>query len=328
MIDATTFTFTEEVVRDGSYVSDFKFEPDQLRELLGLLDELSFVDAIDIGPGTGLGTQQLEPEPSAEEHLRIAADTVTETDLITLVLPSVAGESEVDLLASYADALDLIRVGVDADEVSDATGLLKSCQDIGITTSLNLLKTYLISPSEAVSATNVATEHGVDIVYVVDSSGGLAPREVREYVTELGAQTDMEVGFHGHDNLGCGLQNTIAAAEAGATHLDASLQGIGRSAGNVQTELLCAHHETMPSREDWRRLFEIETLLKDVYPGESGVSVRDVLYGRAQFHSSFEPDLQDFAEKHGESFVDLLLFAAENRLATMGEVREAYHPVQ
>lgn len=328
MSELQNITFVEEIIRDGSYASDFKFDPAELRELLGRLDELSFVDVIDIGPGTGLGTRTPTPEPSVDQHLQIAADTITDTDLMTLILPSVADESAIDLLASHADTLDIVRVGVNADDVSTATKLLERCEDLDFTTALSLLKTYLISPRKAVSAADMAAEYGADVVYVVDSAGGLVPHEVMTYVTRLREQTDLEVGFHGHNNLGCGLQNAIAAIEAGATHVDASLQGIGRSAGNVQTELVCIHSETELPRDDWRRLFEIETLLEDVYPGERGVSVQDVLYGLAQFHSSFEPDLREFADEQNEPFFDILLFAAENELATMQGIREAYPPDQ
>jgi 4-hydroxy-2-oxovalerate aldolase len=328
MIDSDSFNFTEEIVRDGSYASDFKFDPDDLRRLLNAVDGLSFVDTIDVGPGTGLGTPDDVSKPSDEEHLRFAAETVTDTDVTTLVLPSLAGESEIDLITSYTDTLDQIRIGVDADSVSDATEFLSACDDLDIPTSLNLLKTYLISPTEAVKAAELAVEYGADMVYVVDSAGGLVPDDVAAYVSCLKESVDIEVGFHGHDNLGCGLQNTIAAAEAGATHLDASAQGIGRSAGNVQTELLCAHFDGGLPREDWHRLFELEELLEDIYPGEKGISTEDILYGLATFHSSFEPELRALAEERNGSFAEMLIFAAENGFATMEEIRQGYESLE
>ena len=49
-----------------------------------------------------------------------------------------------------------------------------------------------------------------------------------------------QVGFHAHDNLGCAVGNSLAAADAGATWLDGSLRGLGAGAGNAQTEVLAA----------------------------------------------------------------------------------------
>jgi len=327
MIDPDSFEFTEEIIRDGSYASDFKFDPHNLRELLRILDDLSFVDKIDVGPGTGLGTERPVPEPSSEEHLRIAAETVSDTKLTALMLPSVAGESEIELIDSYADALDLIRVGVDADDASRATELLTACDDLGVPISFNLLKTYLVSPAEAVDAAEMATKFGAEVVYVVDSAGSFVPSDVTEYVTAL-ADIDAEIGFHGHNNLGWGLQNALAAVESGATHLDASFQGIGRSAGNVQTELLCASYDNGLPREDWHLMFELEALLDEIYPSSEGVAIEDVLYGLTQFHSSYEPDLRAFAEEQDESFVDLLLFAVENELGTIEQIRDGYRSLQ
>jgi len=326
MSDLSDVTFVEQIIRDGSYASTFTFDTGELRELLRHLDRLSFVDMIDVGPGTGLGTREPAPVPSPETHLQIAAEVVSDTDITTMILPSVAGKEEIDLLASYADTVDLIRIGVDADNVSAAAGLLEACESLDIEVALNLLKTYLVLPAEAADAATIAAEYDVDVVYVVDSAGGMVPDEVNAYITQISERTDTEVGFHGHNNLGWGLQNSIAAVDAGATYLDASLQGIGRSAGNAQTELVCANSELTLQREDWRRLLETESLLDNMYPDESGVSVTDVLYGLAQFHSSFEPDLRTFADEQDTRFIDLLLFAAVNDLATMQEVRNAYPP--
>jgi hypothetical protein len=246
MRDVADFRLVEEIVRDGSYASEFQFELPQLQELLEILDSLSFVDMIDIGPGTGLGTRNPAPDPTSEEHLRLAAEMVDHTELTALVLPSIAGEAELELLERYADTLDLVRVSVDADDVSAATELLAACEERGIATSLNLLKTYLISPAEAVEAAETAVDHGAEIIYVADSAGGFRPDDVTSYVSQLQGQVDIEVGFHGHDNLGWGLQNAVAAVEAGATYVDASFQGIGRSAQVHHSIPEPAHEASVP----------------------------------------------------------------------------------
>jgi hypothetical protein len=256
------------------------------------------------------------------------SELVTDTGLTTLLLPSVASESEVSLLASYEDVFDLVRVGVDVDDARAARPLLDALDALDVETSLNLLKTYLVDPETAADASQFGVEHGADVVYVVDSAGGFTPPEVRRYVETVGAAVDAETGFHGHDNVGFGLENALTAIDAGASYVDASLQGIGRSAGNTQTELLCGRFFADVTAGDWRQLRDLEGHIEDIYPGQGGVAVEDVLYGLAGFHSSFEGNLRAFAAAHDERFIDVLVFAAGHELSTMADVREAYETVR
>ncbi|QLH82642.1 hypothetical protein [Halosimplex pelagicum] len=316
-------TVVEEVVRDGSYVSDFQFDPPKLAALTDRIDDLSFVDLLDVGPGTGFGTTTPEPHPPDAEHLHIVSEAVSDTGLTTLLLPGVAGPAEIDLIAAYESAFDLVRVGVDADDPLAARPLLRELTDLDVRVSLNLLKTYLVSPTEAADAARTGVELGADTAYVVDSAGGFTPADVEAYVTAM-AEVDAAVGYHGHDNVGFGLANARRAIDCGASYVDASLQGLGRSAGNTQTELLAGRYLDDVSRDDWRRLREIEGLLEGVYPDASGVAVDDVLYGLADFHSGFSDQLRALAAEYGAPFVDLLVFAAEHDCATVDDVRSAY----
>jgi hydroxymethylglutaryl-CoA lyase/(R)-citramalyl-CoA lyase len=74
-------------------------------------------------------------------------------------------------------------------------------------------------------------------VVLADTIGVAAPREVRELIGRSGA-----AGFHGHNTRNTGYANALAALEAGATVLDASVGGLGgcpyapRASGNVATE--------------------------------------------------------------------------------------------
>ena len=61
------------------------------------------------------------------------------------------------------------------------------------------------------------------------------PSQVREYVNALRESISIPVGFHGHNNLGLAIGNSMAAVEAGAAYVDGSLKSLGGGAGNTQT---------------------------------------------------------------------------------------------
>ena len=52
----------------------------------------------------------------------------------------------------------------------------------------------------------------------------------------LRATTDLELEFHGHDDLGLATANTLAAIKAGATHASVTVIGLGERAGNAPLE--------------------------------------------------------------------------------------------
>jgi isopropylmalate/homocitrate/citramalate synthase len=108
---------------------------------------------------------------------------------------------------------------------------------------------------------------GAEIV-LADTIGVAAPREVRSLLERTGA-----AGFHGHNTRNTGYANALAAVEAGATVLDASVGGLGgcpyapRASGNVATEDLAylLDHEGIETGVDLDALIGISTWLEGIF---------------------------------------------------------------
>jgi isopropylmalate/homocitrate/citramalate synthase len=108
---------------------------------------------------------------------------------------------------------------------------------------------------------------GAEVV-LADTIGVAAPREVRSLVERTGA-----AGFHGHNTRNTGYANALAALEAGATVLDASVGGLGgcpyapRASGNVATEDLVylLEHEGVETGVDLDALIAISTWLEGIF---------------------------------------------------------------
>ena len=108
---------------------------------------------------------------------------------------------------------------------------------------------------------------GAEVV-LADTIGVAAPREVRALVSRTGA-----AGFHGHNTRNTGYANSLAALEAGATVLDASVGGLGgcpyapRASGNVATEDLVylLEHEGVETGVDLGALIETAVWLEGIF---------------------------------------------------------------
>ncbi len=88
---------------------------------------------------------------------------------------------------------------------------------------------------EAADLARLAVVAGAHRIRLADSNGALLPRRVGQIVTELRTHVPgTEWGFHAHNDLGLATANTLAAFEAGATHLDVTINGLGERAGNAR----------------------------------------------------------------------------------------------
>ena len=79
----------------------------------------------------------------------------------------------------------------------------------------------------------IMADAGCQCVYVVDSAGAMILEDVQHRVEAVVAELhgDAQVGFHGHDNLGIAVANSVIAVRAGAVQIDGSVRGFGAGAG-------------------------------------------------------------------------------------------------
>jgi len=72
---------------------------------------------------------------------------------------------------------------------------------------------------------------GVNRVGIADTVGVANPRQVYSVVNAVRNVVSCDMEFHGHNDTGCAIANSFAALEAGCTHIDTSVLGIGERNG-------------------------------------------------------------------------------------------------
>ena len=128
------------------------------------------------------------------------------------------------------------------------------------------MKSYASPLGEFQEAVRKSETWGSDLVYIVDSAGGMLPDDVERYFNAIKQISTIKTGFHGHDNIGMALANSLYAVELGIDFIDCSMQGLGRSAGNTSLENFTVCLQKKGYRLD---VDEIKMLLlskKYVYP--------------------------------------------------------------
>lgn len=81
-----------------------------------------------------------------------------------------------------------------------------------------------------------AEEVGAHRFRFADTLGILDPFATRDIFAMLARESDLELEFHGHDDLGLATANTLAAVRGGATHASVCVLGLGERAGNAPLE--------------------------------------------------------------------------------------------
>lgn len=100
---------------------------------------------------------------------------------------------------------------------------------------------------------------------MVDSFGGVTPKDVQEIFQIVKSNTSCPIGFHGHNNLQMGLINTLTAIDCGIDYVDATILGMGRGAGNLNMELLLTCLNKRGLDVDFNVLGDVITAFQPLY---------------------------------------------------------------
>lgn len=294
-------TILDTTLRDGSYVNRFQFSAFDTELLCEKLDETG-VKFIEIGHGLGLGAYRKGGEYAAaatdEEYLKAASKAVGNSSFGMFCIPGIAELEDLDIAHNYG--MDFIRVGTNVTEVEKSAPFIEKAKKFGMMVCANYMKSYVLSPAEIIKKAELSKEYGADLIYIVDSAGGMLPGELREYVLAIKENVDIKLGYHGHNNLGLAVSNSLLAAELGMSFIDTSLQGFGRSGGNAPTEQMIL----VFSRAGYDHGIDIFKTLDagfDIIQPlilQAGLNPIDMISGYALFHSSYMPLIREYSSKY------------------------------
>ena len=148
-----------------------------------------------------------------------------------------------DILPKDQSVIDCIRVATYIHQMPVAIDMIQDAHQKGYETTLNLMALSLVHDSDLMEALALLAESPVDAVYIVDSFGAFYSEQIRDYTLRFLAavkETGKQIGIHAHNNQMLAYANTIEALILGANRVDATINGMGRGAGNCPLELLIA----------------------------------------------------------------------------------------
>lgn len=306
-------------IRDGSYAVDFKFSCSDVSFIVSKLEKLGF-EYIEIGHGLGLNASSAKYGYSMHtdlEYMHAASDVLKKSKFGFFCIPGIARIDDIKLAAD--NGVSFIRIGINADMVRDTEPFLKAARQEGMFTTVNLMKSYILSPEELVDRVALVQDYGADVAYIVDSAGCMLPEEIENYYYHVRKKTNIKLGFHGHNNLGLAVSNSLKCIELGVDFVDCSLQGLGRSMGNAASEqlVMALKRKGYPINIDIPRLLEYGYLILKEIPGKQLMHPLDLICGYCGFHSSFLKDIYKCCNEKKVDPMRLIMAYSEKNRATM-----------
>ena len=117
---------------------------------------------------------------------------------------------------------------------------------------------YVFDRDYGVRVAQAAVDAGADVAVLCDTNGGMLPMTVQRIVGEVLERTGFRLGIHCQDDTSCAVANTVAAVQAGATHVQCTANGYGERAGNADLFAVVGNLVTkmglpvLPGRRDGR----------------------------------------------------------------------------
>ena len=327
MTDALPLTYSDELdvritdtsLRDGSHAKLHQFTVEDVTAIVGALDAAG-VPVIEVTHGDGLGgssfTYGLSHTPE-QELIKTAVKTATQAKIAFLMLPGVGVLD--DVRAAAGNGASICRIATHCTEADISVQHFGLARDLGLETVGFLMMAHSTPPEALAKQARIMADAGCQCVYVVDSAGALVLEQVSDRVAALRAELggDAQIGFHGHENLGLGVANSIAAARAGAVQIDGSARRFGAGAGNTPVEAFVGVCDKLGIRTgvDFFTIVDAaEDVVRPVMLGECLLDRMSLIMGYAGVYSSFLKHAYREAERYGVSGAEILVRAGARRL--------------
>lgn len=250
-------------IRDGGYLNNWNYTDEEVLDCYKTVSDAGF-DYFEIGFKTNkkLLTGKGKWCYSAEEDISNIVRQYKGTKIC--VMAKMGTVTEKDFIEKKLSNIDMVRVLVarstfennkkiseySKNDILLAKSFCNNLIELGYDVCLNLGCGDLINDIELKMIISIFHDVKLKALYLADTYGGFnsknEPLQIHKFYKELEKyNSDINLGFHIHNNNGDGLEKSKIAAFHGCTMIDTSIYGLGRGSGNLKTEeYICSKYGT------------------------------------------------------------------------------------
>ncbi len=232
-------------IRDGGLINNYQFSKDFVKAVYRATCDAA-VDVVELGKKLEVSDEYTREKYGAwnfcdDDDLKEVIESYdSDYRPLVAVMYDVGRVNVSKLQPRDQSPIDMVRVACYVHQIDKGLDLIKRCKDLGYETTINVMAASAAIETELVEGLveiNKADE--LDYLYLVDSFGAFYSEQVTYYLEMYKKfAPNKELGFHAHNNQQLAFSNTQQAIIDGVNLLDATINGIGRGAGNCNLELL------------------------------------------------------------------------------------------
>ena len=221
----------ESTLREGEQFVGASFSTDQKIEIAHLLDAFG-VECIELT--SPCASPQSLADTIAVTKLGLRSKIITHIrchmDDAQVALDT--GVDGIDIVIGTSSLLREFSHGKDIEQIVEmAQEVVSFVRARGVEVRFSTEDSFRSEPQDLFQVYTAVDVIGVDRVGIADTVGVATPRQVYELVSDLRGRVKADIEFHGHNDSGCAIANAFEALDAGATHVDTSVLGIGERNG-------------------------------------------------------------------------------------------------
>lgn len=246
------FAIIDSTLREGEQFFSANFSSDEKVEIARALDEFG-IEYIELTSPCASPQSRRDCEYLARQDLQAKLVTHIRCNLEDAKVALDTGINGINLFMGTSSFMQKFSHGKNINEIielatevitfiyeqSPQTEVRFSTEDSFRSSLPDLLQVYL-----AIEQLGIVNRFGI-----ADTVGVATPNQVFRLVQILGQCTSRDLEFHGHNDTGCAIANSYAALEAGATHIDTTVLGIGERNGITPLAGLIARLYTIDSEK-------------------------------------------------------------------------------
>ncbi|KAI3630044.1 hypothetical protein MIR68_011479 [Amoeboaphelidium protococcarum] len=262
------FSIIESTLREGEQFANAFFDREKKIEIAKALDEF--------------GVEYIElTSPAASEQSREDCEAICKLGLKSKILTHVrchmddarvaveTGVDGLDVVIGTSSILREFSHGKDMNYITEkAIEVVNYIKSKGLEVRFSSEDSFRSDLVDLLNIYRTMDRIGVNRVGIADTVGVASPRQVYELVRTLRSVVSCDIECHFHNDTGCAIANAYAALEAGATHIDTSVLGIGERngitpLGGLVARMYTVNKDYIKSKYKLHMLRDIENLVAD-----------------------------------------------------------------